>query len=99
MPRYYANAESSIDAIFEREGDALTRAGFVYPDLSHMPENVSGGMNGETTDQFIARRAREIHDNEAWANDPFVDPEVNVVRSARLNGLIPDNAANRALLE
>ncbi|MCA9333004.1 hypothetical protein KDA00_03975 [Candidatus Saccharibacteria bacterium] len=38
MSKYHSNYRSSIEEIFEREGDSLARAGFVYPDMDTIPE-------------------------------------------------------------
>lgn len=45
-------------------------------------------LEGETTGEFIARRAHEIHMEEAWVNDLAISPEERMVRSALVHGLI-----------
>lgn len=39
MPKYQSNSESTIQAVFRLEGDALDRAGFREPDTTHAPED------------------------------------------------------------
>jgi hypothetical protein len=45
-------------------------------------------LKGETAEQFIQRRAQEIHLEEAYINDPFISDEQRAYRAAKASGLI-----------
>ncbi len=48
-------------------------------------------LDGESTEEYIARRANEVHMEEAWINDLAISPEERTLRSAQAIGLIPSH--------
>jgi hypothetical protein len=48
MSPYKADGEQEIQALFDREGDALMRAGFSKPDLTVSPEDLTTQITAGT---------------------------------------------------
>ncbi len=50
MPKYFVDSESSIEELFDRESDALNRAGFHQPKFAEQPEDyISARVDEEAT--------------------------------------------------